>query len=114
MIPVLEELYPATSARVRREERREKLEQARKRLVERAGAAGRIVRRRLGAAADRTAAAWRWLFSPAVVAVVLVVVATGCTVAGVYLLSGLPWALLAAGGILFALGALLLRGIANG
>lgn len=104
---------PAMTAQ-RRAERRERIAASVSSARAHLALAQVAVRRAVATSADRLGALLAWTFSAAVVAVVLLLLATACVVAGVYLLSGLPWALLAAGGILFALAALLLRGLANG
>lgn len=51
----------------------------------------------------------------AIVFVALIFLASAaCIVAGVLLLAGLPWSLIAAGGLLFGAGAYLRRGLSTG
>lgn len=98
----------------RRAERRERIAAAGRTVSARITAAWFALRRAGAALLSRIAAALAWIFSAAVFAGLLLIAATGCIVAAVYLLHGLPWALLSAGCMLFSLAALLLRGIANG
>lgn len=50
---------------------------------------------------------------PVALIVLMLAAAGACTVAGVWMLSGVPWALLSAAVILFALAGLAMRGMRN-
>lgn len=50
---------------------------------------------------------------PVALIVLMLLTAGACTVAGVWMLVGVPWALLSAAAILFALSALAMRGMRN-
>ena len=60
------------------------------------------------------ARALRALLSPSVLCVLLLCAALACCVAGVHMLAGTGWALIAASGGLFIMAAVLARGLSNG
>lgn len=72
------------------------------------------LRRLAAAVAGGLAALLAAVASPGAVIGAMLIAGAGCAVAGVYLLAGPAWALIAAAAILFALAGVALRGGASG